>query len=66
VLVAHGGDDVAACLQSLTRERAQAIGAAARRRVLAHHTYEQRAALVQAALDGLVPSRVASTVEARP
>lgn len=43
VLVAHTGQDVADLLADLTTERARAIGEAARRRVLAEHTYELRA-----------------------
>ena len=43
VLVARDGAAVAEHLRSLTRERARAIGEAARRRVLAAHTYEHRA-----------------------
>jgi spore maturation protein CgeB len=46
VLVARDGRDVAALLESLTPERAQAIGAAARRRVLSEHTYASRAQIV--------------------
>lgn len=46
VLVARDGRDVAAEVQNLTRERARAIGEAARRRVLAQHTYKQRGAQV--------------------
>jgi spore maturation protein CgeB len=37
---------------SLTRERAQAIGQAALRRVLADHTYDSRAVLVERLLTG--------------
>lgn len=43
VLVARDGEDVARILHGLTPERAKAIGAAARRRVLAQHTYQLRA-----------------------
>lgn len=43
VLVARTGQDVADLLADLTTERARAIGDAARRRVLAEHTYELRA-----------------------
>jgi spore maturation protein CgeB len=50
VLVARDGQDVAEQLAALTHERAQAIGRAALRRVLAEHTYELRAAEVDAAL----------------
>ena len=46
VLVARDGQDVAALLAALTPERAAAMGAAARRRVLAGHTYAQRAVIV--------------------
>ena len=41
-LAAADGDEVAAQLEALTPERASAIGDAARRRVLADHTYAQR------------------------
>jgi len=57
VLVAEDGEEVAARLAALSRERARAIGAAARRRVLAEHTYAHRAAEVEAIL--------AETAEAR-
>jgi spore maturation protein CgeB len=46
VLVARDGADVAAQIEELTPERARAIGAAARRRMLAEHTYDQRARAV--------------------
>ena len=42
VLVARDGQDVAEHLAALTPERAQAIGQAALRRVLAEHTYDLR------------------------
>jgi spore maturation protein CgeB len=50
VLVASGGADIARILQELSPERARAIGAAARKRVLAEHTYEKRGKLVQTIL----------------
>jgi spore maturation protein CgeB len=50
VLVAAHADDVATHLESLTPERARSIGEAARRRVLAHHTYGMRALEVEAVL----------------
>ncbi len=50
VLVAHDGGEVAAYVQALTAERSRAIGAAARRRVLAHHTYAHRAEQFEAVL----------------
>ncbi|HZP47778.1 MAG TPA: glycosyltransferase [Vicinamibacterales bacterium] len=51
VLVARSGTEVAAQLERLTPEAARAIGEAARRRVLASHTYAHRAAQVNALLD---------------
>jgi spore maturation protein CgeB len=59
VLVAHSGDDVADHLAHLTPEGARQIGLAARRRVLAEHTYAHRAALVEAVLVGRRPTPVA-------
>ena len=47
VLVARDGVDVAAHVEGLTPERARTIGEAARRRVLAAHTYAHRAAQVE-------------------
>ncbi len=52
VLVARDGQDVAAHLQALTPERARAIGQAARARIVAEHTYAQRAVIVDALLRG--------------
>jgi spore maturation protein CgeB len=43
VLVARDGRDVADLLESLDPARSRAIGEAARRRVLAEHTYDRRA-----------------------
>jgi spore maturation protein CgeB len=56
VLVAGSGDEVAAVVESLTRKRARAIGEAARRRVLAEHTYAHRATQVERLLTGAVPA----------
>lgn len=50
VLVARDGAEVAAHLHALTPERARSIGEAARRRILAEHTYERRGAEVDALL----------------
>lgn len=47
VLVAHSGDEVAAEIATLTPGRARAIGAAARARVLAEHTYQHRVARLE-------------------
>ena len=52
VLVAADGSAVAGHLASLTPERAKRIGDAARRRVLAAHTYADRAELAERALSG--------------
>jgi spore maturation protein CgeB len=52
ILVAADGGEVAAHLVDLTPGRARAIGDAARRRVLASHTYAHRAAQVSALLQG--------------
>lgn len=50
VLVAHDGDEVAALVQTVTPERARDVGRAAYRRVIAQHTYAQRAAQVESIL----------------
>ena len=50
VLVARDGKDVAEHMRTLTPERARAVGAAARSRILSEHTYERRGALVDAIL----------------
>jgi spore maturation protein CgeB len=50
ILVARDGRDVAALLGDLTEDRARRIGEAARRRILAEHTYERRGAEVDAIL----------------
>ncbi|HEV7249869.1 MAG TPA: glycosyltransferase [Shinella sp.] len=60
VLVARDGKDVAAILRSVTPEKAQAMGKRAMVRVLAEHTYERRAQLV----DRLLRERKASPLEA--
>jgi spore maturation protein CgeB len=52
VLVAADGEEVAVHLDGLTPVRAQEIANRARRRVLAHHTYAQRALQVHEVLDG--------------
>jgi spore maturation protein CgeB len=50
VLVARDGQEVARHLRELTPERARSIGAAARARILAEHTYARRGAAVDALL----------------
>jgi len=50
LLVARNGHEVAEIIKQLDPVRARAIGEAARKRVLADHTYEGRGELVQAVL----------------
>jgi spore maturation protein CgeB len=57
VLVARDGEEVALIVRELTKERAREIGEAARRRVLAEHTYEQRGELVNETLRPLAHAR---------
>jgi spore maturation protein CgeB len=52
VLVAESGEEVAEHLRRLTPAAAKKIGQAALRRVLAQHTYRQRAAQVEMILQG--------------
>jgi spore maturation protein CgeB len=61
VLVAYCGDDVARIVRDLNAERARAIGDAARKRVLAEHTYEKRGKLV----DSILQNTVSSAASAR-
>jgi spore maturation protein CgeB len=53
VLVAHDGADVADLVRSLDAERARRMGEAARKRVLAEHTYAHRARQVDQILAGV-------------
>ena len=57
ILVARDGQDVAEHLRTLTPERARAIGARARARILAHHTYDRRAALLEEVLTDALARR---------
>jgi spore maturation protein CgeB len=52
ILLAESGDDVVQRLSALGDKTARRIGEAAKRRVLAEHTYALRAAQVEAALEG--------------
>ena len=52
VLIAHDGAEVLEHLLSLTPKRAQALGAAARKRVLAEHTYAHRVEQLEALFFG--------------
>jgi spore maturation protein CgeB len=53
VLVAADGEEVAELVANLTPDDARQIAAAARSRILAHHTYERRARAVNALLEGM-------------
>jgi spore maturation protein CgeB len=53
VLVAESGGEVAELLRGLTPEQAHEVGAAARERLLAEHTYANRAAQVERILAGV-------------
>ena len=55
VLAARDGDEVVAHLDALDQPRARAIGRAARRRIMAEHTYRHRAAELSRLLDGRSP-----------
>lgn len=57
VLIARSGDEVAEHLRGLGQDQARAMGERARKRVMAEHTYEQRAVDVEAALGALRSSR---------
>lgn len=54
VLAANNGEEVAAILKDLTTEKAKAIGEAARKRVLAEHTYKHRAAQVEEVVEAMM------------
>ncbi|NDU99789.1 CgeB family protein [Pseudoroseicyclus tamaricis] len=60
VLVARDGQDVAAHVEALSPQRAAAIGEAARRRILAAHTYDHRATDVTALLSRLMQKEPAA------
>ncbi|HEY2732388.1 MAG TPA: glycosyltransferase, partial [Polyangiales bacterium] len=52
VLIARDGDEVAEHVRALSSERARQIGRAARKRILADHTYQHRVVQLEAALEG--------------
>jgi spore maturation protein CgeB len=60
ILIAACGEEVAAHLETLDTGRAQTIGRAARRRVLAHHTYAHRARQTNDVLEGIPVAREAA------
>jgi spore maturation protein CgeB len=57
VLVAQSGEEVGEHLAALTPSRAEAIGAAALRRVLSEHTYAHRCLHLEAVLEGRAAQR---------
>jgi spore maturation protein CgeB len=59
ILVAENGIDVARLLCGIDSDKARCIGEAAKRRVLAHHTYALRAAEVESVLEGRAAIREA-------
>jgi len=63
VLTADNGEEVAGHVAALTPQRARSIGAAAKQRILAHHTYAHRAGYVEAILDGRILSRQSKAAE---
>jgi spore maturation protein CgeB len=58
ILVARDGEEMADLLRGLERPRARDIGLAARRRILASHTYAHRARQLEAALGARAPARL--------
>jgi spore maturation protein CgeB len=62
LLVARDGHEVAQIVGQLNPDRARAIGEAARKRVLADHTYDGRGELVEAVLNEQL-SRIRSSME---
>jgi spore maturation protein CgeB len=60
VLVAGCGEEVAEIVAHLTPEDARAVAAAARARILAHHTWERRAREVHAVLEGVTQNEAAA------
>ena len=56
VIVARSGSEVAERLSSLSPAKAKKMGAAAQAKILAQHTYDHRAAQVEALLDVVRPA----------
>lgn len=63
ILVARSGAEVAEIVQQLSDVQARAIGEAARRRVLAEHTYERRGRLVESILAEILALRRIARME---
>jgi len=66
VIVVRDGGEVGEALEALSPERARALGDAARRRVLAGHTYARRALEVEAALGIGAERRAAPAAQEAP
>jgi len=66
ILLAKDGFDVAQLTAALTPERAREIGARARRRILAEHTYAQRARQVRQVLEGMTAQVARQQPAVRP
>ncbi|HEX3682529.1 MAG TPA: glycosyltransferase [Bryobacteraceae bacterium] len=64
-LVARHGNDVARIIQELNADRARAIGEAARKRVLAEHTYEKRGNLLASIFEESVSGSRSLAMEMR-
>ncbi|MGC2857536.1 CgeB family protein [Novispirillum sp. DQ9] len=62
VLVAENGEQVARLVREVTPDKARSIGLAARQRLLAAHTYDHRAADVEALLAGDASAAVSDAV----
>jgi spore maturation protein CgeB len=60
ILVARDGNEVAEIVETVSPEAAREIGQAARKRILAEHTYRHRALQVHAALEQLQQTRNAA------
>ncbi len=65
ILVAHAAADVARAVRELSPERARAIGEAARKRVLAEHTYDRRGTMVQLILEDTLKANSPDAMEMR-
>jgi spore maturation protein CgeB len=65
ILVAQSGNEVAQMVREIDAARAREIGEAARRRVLADHTYWQRGKLVESALQDALSQTHIPEVELR-
>lgn len=62
IIVVRDGKDVAACLSDLDPARAKDIGQRARSRILAEHTYDRRAAMVDMLLREMMMRKVVELV----